>query len=75
MQRYLVQGMIDAAQQFAGRMGFEVRFDSTIPAGAPTCHFTLWQATEEEKQQWGEYTALLEAKALVRAKRRAAPEG
>ncbi len=69
MQRYFVQGMIDAAQQFTGTMGFDVRFDTTIPAGAPTCHFTLWKATEEEREQWKGYTALLEQKALVRAKR------
>jgi hypothetical protein len=70
VQRYFVQGMIDAAKQFAvGHMDFEVRFDSTIPAGAPTCHFTLWKATEEEKAEWAGYTALLEAKALVRAKK------
>jgi hypothetical protein len=69
VQRYFVQGMIDAAKEFAGRMGFEVRFDSTIPAGAPTCHFTLWKATEDEKEEWQNYTALLEQKALVRAKR------
>ena len=43
VQRYFVQGMIDAGQEFArGHAGapgfaFEVRVDSTIPAGAPTC--------------------------------------
>src|SRR5262245_58760218 len=69
VQRYFVQGMIDAAVEFAGRFGFEVRFDSTIPAGAPTCHFTLWQASDAERAQWAEYTRLLEAKALVRARK------
>jgi hypothetical protein len=69
VQRYLVQGMIDAAREFTGRFGFEVRFDTTIPAGAPTCHFTMWQATDAEREQWGKYTQLLEAKALDRAKR------
>ena len=68
VQRYFVQGMIDAAQQFAGRFGFQVRFDSTIPAGAETCHFTMWKPDENEKARWEEYTRLLEAKALVRAK-------
>jgi hypothetical protein len=51
-------------------MGFEVRFDTTIPSGAPTCHFTLWRATEEEKQQWEGTTRMIEAKALARATRR-----
>jgi len=69
VQRYFVQGMIDAARDITGKMGFEVRFDSTIPAGATTCHFTLWRATDEEKAEWEGYTRLLEAKALSRAKR------
>ena len=69
VQRYFVQGMIDAAQDFAGKFGFEVRFDATIPAGASSCHFTLWKASESEKAEWASYTALLEAKALVRARR------
>ena len=67
VQRYFVQGMIDAAQQFAQGFGFEVRFDSTIPAGAPTCHFTMWEAGPDEKAQWATYTKLLNAKALHRA--------
>ncbi len=70
VQRYFVQGMLDAARELGGQLGFEVRFDSTIPAGAPTCHFTLWKASESEKAEWESYTTLLEAKALVRAKRR-----
>jgi hypothetical protein len=67
VQRYFVEGMLAAAQQFAGRFGFEVRFDTTIPSGAPTCHFTMWQAEPGEKQQWQAHTQLLNAKALRRA--------
>ena len=70
VQRYFVQGMIDAAKEFAGEFGFEVRFDSTIPAGAPTCHFTLWKANEKEKAQWEGYTRILEEKALEHARKR-----
>ena len=70
VQRYFVQGMIDAAQDATHKMGFEVRFDQTIPAGAETCHFTLWRATDEEKKEWATTTALIEAKALARSKRR-----
>jgi len=69
VQRYFVQGMIDAAQQFAGQFGFEVRFDSTIPAGAKTCHFTLWKASEAETAQWQGYTRILEEKALEHARK------
>jgi hypothetical protein len=72
VQRYFVQGMIDAARELAGRFGFSVRFDSTIPAGAPTCHFTMWQPTEDEQREWESYTRSLEQKALERAKQGAA---
>lgn len=64
VQRYFVQGMIDAAQDHADRVGFQVRFDYTIPAGAETCHFTMWQATDEEREQWELLTEKLERKAL-----------
>jgi hypothetical protein len=64
VQRYFVQGMIDAAQDYAERVGFQVRFDYTIPAGAETCHFTMWQATDEEREQWELLTEKLERKAL-----------
>ncbi len=69
VQRYFVQGMIEAAQEFAGRFGFQVRFDSTIPAGAPTCHFTLWKGTDEDRARWEAYTRELERKALVRIRK------
>lgn len=64
VQRYFVQGMIDAAQDHAERVGFQVRFDYTIPAGAETCHFTMWQATDEERERWELLTEKLERKAL-----------
>jgi hypothetical protein len=69
VQRYFVQGMIDAAREFGERFGFDVRFDTTIPSGAKTCHFTMWKATEEEKAAWGQYTKKLEQKALEHAKK------
>ena len=68
VQRYFVQGMVDAAKEFAGWKGFEVRFDTTIPSGAPTCHFTMWKPTELEKGAWVKKTEELERKALERAK-------
>lgn len=69
VQRYFVQGMIAAAREHGGFRGWEVKFDQTIPAGAETCHFTLWKATDEERAAWDEYTQLLEAKALKRTSR------
>jgi len=69
VQRYFVQGMIEAAREFASGFGFQVRFDSTIPAGAETCHFTMWKASDEDAARWEEYTRELERKALVRIRR------
>ncbi len=67
VQRYFVQGMLDAAREHAAQFGFDVRFDTTIPSGAATCHFTMWKPTPEEKAAWDEYTRTLEAKALALA--------
>jgi hypothetical protein len=72
VQRYLVQGMIDAAQELTGKFGFTVRFDTTIPSGAPTCHFTMWQPNGGEKAEWAKTTRLIEEKALNRSKKKAA---
>jgi hypothetical protein len=69
VQRYFVQGMIEAAREFARGFGFEARFDSTIPAGAPTCHFTLWKPTENERAGWEATTRMIDEKALARARK------
>jgi hypothetical protein len=66
IQRYFVRGMIEAARELARDKHWEVRFDSTIPAGSETCHFTLWTASAEEAAEWNRYSQLLEAKALTR---------
>lgn len=68
VQRYFVQGMIDAAEEKFPGLGFQVRFDSTIPAGAPTCHFSLWRGDEQSARAWTEYTRKLDEKALEIAK-------
>ncbi len=66
VQRYLVQGMLEAAEEAGILRGWTVRFDSTIPAGAPTCHFTMWKAGPEERARWDADTRLIEARALAR---------
>ncbi len=71
VQRYFVQGMLDAARERAGDFGFDVRFDTTIPSGSPTCHFTMWKPTGDEKAEWVEKTKTIEAKALLRGRNRA----
>jgi len=51
-----------------------VRFDSTIPAGAPTCHFTMWRTSDAaDKTAWQAYTVAIDEKALEIAKRPEAP--
>ena len=67
VQRYLVQGMLEALEETGIAQGFQIRFDCTIPAGAKTCHFTLWRGSADEKKAWAEYTRNLEEKALRRA--------
>jgi hypothetical protein len=62
--------MIDAAAELARMMGWQVKFDTTIPSGAETCHFTLWRPEAKEAAEWTSYTKLLEAKALVRSKKK-----
>ncbi|MBL9125211.1 MAG: hypothetical protein JNG90_16360 [Planctomycetaceae bacterium] len=70
VQRYFVQGMIDAMKEYGSEHGFDVRFDTTIPAGAETCHFTMWRSHDDtEKSAWQQYTALIDAKALEIAAR------
>ncbi len=62
--------MLDAAAEHAKDFhGWQVKFDTTIPSGAETCHFTMWKASEEESAEWTETTRLIEAKALARSKR------
>lgn len=69
VQRYLVEGMMRAAAEKLAGTGFgafNVRCDSTIPAGAPTCHFSIWRAKEGEANAWTEYSRELEERALKR---------
>lgn len=67
VQRYLVQGMLDALEETGLVQDFQLRFDCTIPAGARTCHFTIWRGSEEEKAAWENYTRQLEEKALSKS--------
>lgn len=75
VQRYFVQGMIDALKEFFGTdRGFQVRFDSTIPSGASTCRFTLWRSEGSDNDEWARFTELLDEKALEIARRNPAGE-
>jgi len=71
VQRYFVQGMLEAAREVGGTRGWEVRFDTTIPSGGATCHFTVWKPEEgdPERDRWNGLTQLIEVEALRRARR------
>jgi hypothetical protein len=64
VQRYFVQGMLDAAKESGFLADWQVRFTQTIPAGAETCRFVLWRAPGDEGAEWQKYSSQLEKKAL-----------
>lgn len=65
IQRYLVQGMMDALKEKTSREDWQVKFTSTMPAGGETCHFILWKTDNpEEKMAWEKFTKELEKRAL-----------
>ncbi len=65
VQRYLVQGMLDAFFETGWISGdWQVKFTCTIPAGAKVCTFILWKADGLEKAEWELYTRKLEQRAL-----------
>jgi predicted hydrocarbon binding protein len=70
VQRYFVQGMLEAVREKGWLEGWQVRFSQTIPAGADTCRFELWRAPDEERSQWESYSEQLELKALEIAARK-----
>jgi predicted hydrocarbon binding protein len=69
VQRSFVQGMLDAAVERGWLSDWQVKFTQTIPAGAETCRFVIWRATDQERSEWKEYSEQLDAKALELASR------
>jgi hypothetical protein len=63
VQRYYVEGMIDAARRHFGSM-FDVRFTSTIPSGSHVCHFDMFPKSDNAPDEWNEYSDDLRKKAL-----------
>lgn len=65
VQRYMVQGMLDALFDTGWiSRDWQVKFTCTIPAGAKVCNFIFWKASAEEKTEWEQYTSKLEKRAL-----------
>lgn len=68
VQRYFVQGMIDAAREFAKTKGrddiYDVMFKTTMPAGHATCFFEIEKGDAGSAERWARYTEILEKKNL-----------
>jgi len=67
VQRYLVQGMVDAMRAKFPDTDFQLKFTQTIPAGARVCSFELWRKKRGEKDDWETYSAILGKKALEKS--------
>jgi hypothetical protein len=74
VQRYFVQGMIDAGMDFYKSQRpeetWDVAFETTIPAGSDTCFFKIVKGNPEESRKWSEFTCMLEKKALDLAQKK-----
>jgi len=70
VQRYFVQGMIDAAMDYAAAQGrnitWDVAFETTIPSGAATCRFELYRGDSDKARRWSMMTKMIEEKAIER---------
>lgn len=68
VQRYFVQGMIEAAMDFyksqRSEETWDVGFETTIPSGSETCFFKINKGDPEQSRKWGEVTRMIEEKAL-----------
>jgi hypothetical protein len=68
VQRYMVQGMLDALLETGWiSPDWQVKFTCTIPSGAKVCNFVFWKASGEEKAAWELYTGKLEQRALKKS--------
>lgn len=64
VQRYLVEGMLEAAHGIFGDRGLDVAFATTIPSGSHTCHFDIFTKPEPGSEAWIEYSDRLRERAL-----------
>ena len=68
VQRYLVQGMIEAARERFPEQDFQVNVVRTIPQGESVCTFELWRKQPGEPDDWELYSKSLAKKAMEKAK-------
>jgi hypothetical protein len=71
VQRYLVQGMIDAVRERFPEMDFQVSVKQTIPAGGPVCTFEIRRRSPGESDDWELYSSSLAKKAIEKAGKKA----
>ncbi len=64
VQRYFVEGMIDAGRRAFGASVFDVSFATTIPSGSRTCHFDMFPREGSDTDAWNEYSERLRNRAL-----------
>lgn len=76
VQRYFVQGIIEAARDYLIGQGvdvdnesWDITFKASIPSGYESCHFVMEPRDSEESEKWAAYTRELEEKALEIARR------
>lgn len=67
VQRYLVEGMLEAGRALFGERGFDVAFATTIPSGSATCRFDIFPGRAPGSDVWNQYSENLRARALARA--------
>ena len=71
VQRYLVQGIINAAKENNPfNTDYQIEITNTLPAGAKCCNFQINEKKLGESDKWEIYSKLLERKALKRMKER-----
>ena len=66
VQRYLVEGMLQAGRGYFGSGALDVAFATTIPSGASTCHFDIVPRPGGGDDAWFEYSEKLRERALRR---------
>jgi len=66
VQRYLVEGMLQAGRAFFGEGNLDVAFATTIPSGSHTCHFDIVPRPDGADDAWLDYSNRLRDRALKR---------
>jgi hypothetical protein len=65
VQRYLVEGMLEAGRALFGDHNFDVAFATTIPSGSHTCHFDIYPKGPQGQDDWVAYSDRLRERALL----------